>query len=84
MKRFIVCGPNGLKGNYTLEVHAAGCADLARPKYKFVDQEPVNAENAGEAAMDMFGGEESGYTVDDAKIFPCCNQAPEVKEGGAA
>lgn len=56
------------------EVHAAGCADLTRAKYRLANQWTVDAHSAEAlvaAEAEHYESQDQGWTAADHRIMPC-------------
>jgi hypothetical protein len=73
-KKFVVLNESG----YPMHVHAAGCRDLSKPKYRGMDKDwilkgDINAA-VSEATTDLNSQFDHQYKQDELfKVFPCCN-----------
>ncbi len=77
MTNFTLLGPNGITGNASWHLHATGCSDLARPKYRRADRDSFDADTVADALDCAIDPETAdlGYSHDDVKVFPCCHAA---------
>ena len=79
MKKFTLLHVGGTSwATVEWEVHAEGCRDVARKLRvdPFVDAYTAPAESAEalvESEVQVYTDQDQGWTADDHRIYPCCN-----------
>jgi hypothetical protein len=77
MRKLTIVGPNG-RGRYTFDVHAAGCRDLAMPKYRWVEKFDGEFADMAEVVNLIYedimyeNGDDWNAYRNEFNFLPCC------------